>query len=98
MFFNHCWIAGSIPEDWKEALVITIFKKDVKYICNNYRGHSLLNSCYKICVQILENIIKNIVDIFLLESQYGFRKGKSCSHCVSTIMSYLKKMTDNVKK
>ena len=50
--------AGVVPEDWRRANVLTIFKKGTKVATGNYRLVSLTSHLCK----ILESIIKdNIV-------------------------------------
>ena len=91
LLLNECWKAGSIPEDWKEAITLPIFKRGDKNNCNNYRGISLLNSCYKLYAKILGSRVKSIMETLLLEAQHGFRKGRSCSDCIFTIVQLLEK-------
>ena len=47
------WNNEMIPEQWKESIIVPIYKKGVKTNCSNYRGISLLLTSY----QILSNII-----------------------------------------
>ena len=39
---------GKIPGEWKEVVIITIFKKAVLSSCSNWRGITLLNSIKKV--------------------------------------------------
>ena len=67
-------------DDWKLANVIPIFKNTDKSDPNCYRGISLTSLVSK----LLETIIKNKLIVFLSENnfivntQHGFQKGKSC--------------------
>jgi len=45
----------------------------------NYRGISILNTCYKIYSRILNTKLQNYSEIFIAETQNGFRKGRSCT-------------------
>ena len=45
---------GEMPEEWKNNLVISVYKEGDKQKLENYRGISLLNECY-----ILHNNILN---------------------------------------
>jgi hypothetical protein len=36
-----------LPEEWKESIVVPIYKKSNKTDCSNYRGISLLPPTYK---------------------------------------------------
>jgi hypothetical protein len=54
-FLNIVWDGEEPPEDWKKAIVISIYKKGDRKDCENYRGISLLNSVYKIYTNIIKN-------------------------------------------
>lgn len=88
---NMCWQKKKIPEDWKKAKIISIFKKGIRSKCTNYRGISLLNAGYKIYAKILNNRLKIITDSLLLEDQCGFRKGRSCSDNIFVLKQILEK-------
>jgi len=40
---TEAWNQSEVSQDWKDALLITIFKKGDRKICGNYRGMSLLS-------------------------------------------------------
>jgi len=42
-----------MPEEWKESILLPVYKKDDKTYCINYRGISLLRTAYKIVFYIL---------------------------------------------
>jgi len=42
-----------LPEEWKESIIVPIFKKGDKTDCSNYRGMSLMPTTYKILSNIL---------------------------------------------
>jgi len=41
-----------LPEEWKELIIVPIYKKGDKTYCSNYRGISLLPTTYKILSNI----------------------------------------------
>ena len=45
----------------------------------NYRGISILNTCYKIYSKILNIKLQNHSEVFMTETQNGFRKERSCT-------------------
>ena len=42
-----------MPEEWKESIIVPIYKKDDKTDCSNYKGISLVSTMYKILSTIL---------------------------------------------
>jgi sorting nexin-29 len=74
---NKCWRERSIPEEWGQARVKSLFKKGKRDDCSNYRGISLLNSGYKIYDKIITQRFKTISEAILLVEQNGFRRGRS---------------------
>ena len=40
------WNKEELPEEWKESIIVPIYKKGDKTDCNNYRGVSLLPTTY----------------------------------------------------
>jgi len=42
-----------LPEEWKESIIVTIYKKGDKTDCGNYKGISLLPATYKILSNLL---------------------------------------------
>ena len=50
---NSIWNKEELPEEWKESIIVPIYKKGNKTDCSNYRGISLLQTTYKILSNIL---------------------------------------------
>jgi hypothetical protein len=46
------WNKEELPQQWKESIIVPIYKKGGKTDCNNYRGISLLSTAYKILSNI----------------------------------------------
>jgi hypothetical protein len=51
--YKFYWNKEELPEEWKESIIVPIYKKGNKADCSNYRGISLLSSTYKILSNIL---------------------------------------------
>jgi hypothetical protein len=47
------WNKEELPEEWKESIIVPIYKKGDKTDCSNYRGISLLSTTNKILSSIL---------------------------------------------
>jgi hypothetical protein len=78
--FRESMRVGEIPDDWKLANVVAIFKKGARWDPGNYRPVSLTSQIGK----IMEGIIKEKLVDYLEgnglfgKSQHGFRKNRSC--------------------
>ncbi|KAJ4446470.1 hypothetical protein ANN_13166 [Periplaneta americana] len=66
-----------VPEQWKESIIVPIFKKGDKTNCSNFRGISLLLTSYKILSNILLRRLTPYVDEIIGDHQCGFRRNTS---------------------
>ena len=72
---------GCIPEDWKSSMVLPIYKgKGGPRECGSYRGIKLLEHAMKVVERILENRIRQQIDID--DMQFGFMKGKGTNDAI----------------
>jgi hypothetical protein len=67
------WNKEELPQQWKESIIIPIYKKGDKTDCNNYRGISLLSTAYKILSNILLARLNSYVNEIIWDHQCGFR-------------------------
>ena len=73
-----CWSERCIPQDLKDANIITLYKnKGDRSDCNNYHGISLLSLVGKTLARVLLPRLQKLANRILPESQCGFRP--SCS-------------------
>ena len=57
------WRDKKIPDEWKESVMVPIFKKKGSiHECGNYRGIKLLSHCMKIMERIIDARIREIVE------------------------------------
>ena len=61
-------------------------------VCQNYRGISLLNTCYKVVSNIILNRIKPYTKEIIEENQSGFMPGKSTVDQIHTIKQIVEKI------
>lgn len=73
------WNGEDVPDDWKMASIVPLYKKGDRNMAGNYRGISLLPSAYKIYAEILRGRLEAEVNEkkVLPEGQAGFRKERS---------------------
>ena len=82
--FLCCWEQGKLPQDLRDAVIITLYKnKWEKSNCDNYRGITLLSIAGKILARILLNrLVPTIAEDNTPESQCGFRRNRSTTDMV----------------
>ena len=86
---------GCIPQDWKMAYVLPIFKKGVRNKAENYRPIRLTS----IVCKLMESFVKDSImthmraENLLSSKQYGFINGRSTT---TQLLSYLDKCIDTI--
>ena len=71
---TNAWEVGSVPQAWKDASIVTIYKKSDRTDCGNCRGISLLSIAGKIFARILLNRLStHITPMVVPETQCCFR-------------------------
>jgi hypothetical protein len=80
-----------LPEQWKESIIVPIYKKGDKTDCSNYRGISLLSTTYKIISNILLSRITPYAEEIIGEHQCGFRRNRSTTDLIFCILQILEK-------
>jgi sorting nexin-29 len=66
-----------LPQQWKESIIVPIYKKGDKTDCNSNRGTSLLSAAYKILSNILLATLTPYVNEIIGDHQCGFRRNRS---------------------
>ena len=82
--FTSCWEQGILPQDLKDAVIISLYKnKGEKSDCSNYGGITLLTIAGKVLARILLNrLIPSIIEDFTPESQCGFRANRGTTNMI----------------
>lgn len=91
LIFNRSITYSEVPEEWKMAYVVPIYKKGSKGDLDNYRPVSLTSLVVKVLEKLLKGRIeKHLEDNKILkDSQHGFRKGRSCQTNLLEFMEYI---------
>ena len=95
IIFNKSFNEGCLPEAWKEAHVIPLFKKGKKSQPGNYRPVSLTSIVCKIMESITrDNLIIHMNSNNLFSNcQHGFIKNRSCT---TNLLTALDQWTDAI--
>ncbi|XP_047482212.1 uncharacterized protein LOC125034470 [Penaeus chinensis] len=75
------WIGENIKEDWRTSILALVYKgKGDVLECGNHRGTKLLEHLLKVEEKILDQKIREVVDIGNM--QFGFRPGRATTDAV----------------
>ncbi|KAL4100839.1 hypothetical protein QTP88_020868 [Uroleucon formosanum] len=88
---KEIWETEVMPGDWNTAILCSIFKKGDTLDPKNYRGISLLDTCYKILSTLLLERITPYAEGIIGRYQCGFIKGKSTIDHIFTLRQTMEK-------
>ena len=86
---------GTLPTDWRQANISSIYKKGDKHQASNYRPVSLTSVCCKIlehvvCRHLMNHLEQNNI---LTHLNHGFRSGYSCeTQLLTTTHDFLRSL------
>ena len=99
--FQKSLNSGTVPEDWRKANIVPIFKKGDKHQAGNYRPVSLTS----VTCKILEHIVRSSImgqfqaNSILCDNQHGFRKRRSCeTQLITTLHGIASKLRSGKTK
>ncbi|CAG4979837.1 unnamed protein product [Colias eurytheme] len=82
----ECWDQGEVPQDMRDANIITLYKgKGDRGDCNSYRGISLLSVVGKLFGRVIVNRLLKLADRVYPEAQCGFRSQRSTIDMIFTL-------------
>ncbi|KAK4815910.1 hypothetical protein QYF61_010150 [Mycteria americana] len=87
IIYQQSWLTGEVPDDWRLANVMPIYKKGRKEDPRNYRPVSLASVLGKIIKRFILSVLNRHVQANqgIRPSQHGFMKGRSC---LTNLISY----------
>ena len=95
--FRRSLDTGILPQDWKLAEVVPIYKKGGKDDPGNYRPVSLTSVVCKVLESIIRNQLMSHLQAegLLTDAQHGFRPGRSCATQLLLAMEEWSSMIEN---
>lgn len=80
-----------VPQTWKRAKVVPVFKSGSKTEPGNYRPISLLPTLSKVLEKVIHHQLTSHLNLhnLLFEHQYGFRGGFSCEQLLIKLQNLL---------
>ena len=90
LLFQASLNQGKVPEDWKRATIVPLFKKGDKARAVNYRPVSLTSISSKLLEHIIihSNIMDHLDHFNVLDNaQHGFRQKRSCETQLITTLN-----------
>ena len=99
-FFQRTIDAGLVPNDWKNANIVPIFKKGDKRDPSNYRPISLTSCTSKLLEHVIYHHIMTHLDTHnaLTDLQHGFRKARSCeTQLITTVHDLASNLDKNIQ-
>jgi hypothetical protein len=94
---NSIVLEGKIPEDWKDSLLIPVFKgKGDPLECGSYRAIKLLEQAMKVTERVLESRIRDQVTVD--DMQFGFTPGKGTTDAIFVLRQMQEKHYGKKKK
>jgi len=78
---------GTLPADWKRAMVVPVHKGGDRSLVTNYRPVSLTSVVCRQMEHVMASYLRQVWDNndWLYEGQHGFRTGYSCESQVTTV-------------
>ena len=86
-----------MPDDFRDALIVSLYKKGSKLDCGNYWGISLLSVAGKIFVRVILNRLVTFSEQTFPEAQCGFRPGRSTVDMIFTVRQLQEKCIEQNK-
>ena len=95
--YNRTMESERMPEEWRDSVLIPIFKNKVDVqSCSNYRGIKLISHTMKLWERIVEKRLRS--DLKFSNQQYGFMPGKSTTDALFALRVLMEKYREGQKE
>jgi len=81
----------TLPTEWTEGIICSIYKKGNRMICSNYIPITLLNAVYKIFSILINSRLTKILESKLQDCQMGFRPNRSTVNHIFIVRQIIEK-------
>ena len=88
------WRTRQVTSEWKSSTLVPLHKTNDRKVCNNYLGISLLNIPGKVLALILFERLQAIIETQLMDTQCGFRKGRSTANQIKVTRQVVGKVRE----
>ena len=94
----YIWNKEESPDEWKESIIVPIYKKGDKTDCNNYRGIPLLPTTYKVLSNNLLSRLIPYAEEVIGDHQCGFQRNRSTTDLYFAFVKYWRKNGNTMKQ
>ena len=96
ILYTESFKQQKLPQDWKDAVITPLYKKDEKCLASNYRPISLTSIICKIMESIIKDDLMSYVcnNNIITSLQHGFLPGRSCQSNLLIMLNCLTEAID----
>ena len=94
--FNLIFRANKMPEEWRQSILVPIFKNkgDVQS-CTNYRGIKLMSHTMKLWERVIEHRLRRMTSV--TKNQFGFMPGRSTMEAIFLVRQLMERYREHKK-
>ena len=94
---NRIYETGEFPDDFLTSVFVPVPKTSNADQCEQYRTISLSTHASKILLHIIKERITPLIEKHLIESQFGFRKGRGTREAINVLRTMGERMMQRQK-
>ena len=84
-----------MPEEWRNSILVPLFKNKGDALCGNYRGIKLLSHTMKLWERVIEGKLRQ--ETVIREHQFGFMPGRSTTEAIHILRRLMEKYRERKK-